>query len=472
MNDKMLWHTCRKEELAKVILVGLQGLSTTRSSFPTPVIDAGKVLIGYSEVDVRNEVPSPALFIVSDSHYFDLFSWLSTYTPDIFPLTQFARVMSETDSRNFREISSITQIHVPQRYDQWASIILGELLAHGGAESEVNAIPFSRAAACFSSAIARTWIVHGTDGAISTATQRLRKISDDNRFARRSISVQNLEPIWDVLANASDFETDANSFDLVSFVIRQAAGFNSLHSNALTRLLDMERFEGLRSESTEDRVVAYQRMLSEVRSLQGGANDPAVNAIVAGAAFLVGRSTSHAFLLRRVSSEYPAANVWFSLIAALAGPRSWDPNWFRAVKGIEKSLRQRFEWNDPALSDVSWLEYFWATTVYDGPQMLESVSRMTAKVFSIEIMPGALCQLRLSGASEDIVSVEKRNNKEVDFGVKSAELSSSVKEILSLARKMEKVLQVEPQKTTNHSTSRSLFEGDPVLSARPVKKKR
>jgi hypothetical protein len=97
---------------------------------------------------------------------------------------------------------------------------------------------------------------------------------------------------------------------------------------------------------------------------------------------------------------------------------------------------------------------------------------MAAKVLTIEIMPGAICQLRLAGAGEDTVEVERKSVKEINHLAQSNELQSTLREIIALAQKVEKSLQFESAPSSESYSTRSLFEGDPVLSSKPPKKKR
>lgn len=471
MNTKMLWYTCKGNELSKLIFGNMSASGEPQYTAESPRAGGGDVVVGYELDDANPRAATPALFVVNDEEYFDLFSWITTYTPEFFPLSQFARVIAESDSRNYRDFA-FSSVETKSDYHQWASIVIGELLAQGGNEGDLNSIPYSRSTACFSMSLARTNLIHATDGATSTAIQRLRKISDDPRFVKRNVSIADLEPVWDILYKFPYNVKAENFLAVIDFVVKAASRMSSGISKSMVRLLDLNNFPGLLSPSAEERVVGYQKLISEIKMLDASPRDAFVNATVAGAAFLVGRSTSHVFLLRRVADVFPAASLWFSLIAGLSGSNSWDPYWTRASKGIEKLLRQRFEWPEPALADLSWIEYSWMHAVFDGPQMFESLARMNAKVLSIEVMPGAICQIRLSGGTDEAHDLDSKKAKFLVASTREKEYESSLKEFLTLARRIERSFSTNKQAGEAVRDSTPQLFDDPQLSSKPPRKRR
>lgn len=472
MKNLFQWYSPNRENLAD-FTVGREGLKKY-------LIKADKQFLGTSASGIAvgltsegfNEA-SAALFVVSDSNYFDLFSWVHTFLPDAFPLSQFARVIFETDARNLRELV-LSEGRGRNRSEQWSSIVLGELLGQGGAENDVASVPFSRAAACYSTAVARTWMLYDSEAAVAIATKRLRKIEGDNRFVRRSVTLHHLDAIWEVLNQLGDSLFGENPEAIVSLVCRAAAELHGGAPSSILRLFSLENFAGLRSTSVEERVVTFQRLVADIKLLDSAGEYPALAAIVAGAVFLVGKGTSHSFLLKRVPDFAPAASAWFGLMAALAGPVVWDSHWHRSCKGIEKIIRQSFEWGEPALADLAWPEYDWMASVFDGRKMFEAVSRTVAKVLSIEVMPGAICQLRLAGSPED-VGESPRNVVEASRSPKKEkELEASLVQFLELAEKIQDKLKLRPGSPVDGTTESqsALFEGDKYLSSKPPRKRR
>lgn len=416
---------------------------------------------------------SAALFVVSDDGYYDLFSWVNTFQADAFPLSQFARVILETDARTLVDQLS-SERRGRKRSEQWSSIVLGELLGQGGAENEVASVPYSRAAACFSTTVARTWMLYDSEGATAIAIKRLRRIEGDSRFVRRSVTLRDLDAIWEALIHLGDSLFSENPEEIVNLVCRAAADVYGAAPSSVVRMLSLENFPGLRSASVEERVVTFQRLVADIKAINTGGEHPALAAVVAGAVFLVGKGTSHAFLIKRLPSIAPAASAWFGLMAALAGPVVWDGHWHRACRGIDKTIRQRFEWQEPALADLAWAEYDWMATVFDGNKAFESVSKTVAKVLSIEVMPGAICQLRLTGSSEDGGDAQRNSVELPRSSKKEMELESSLIQFLELAAKIEGKLKLRFGFPTDDSQAwqPSLFEGDKYLSSKPPRKRK
>lgn len=416
---------------------------------------------------------SVGLFVVSDSDYFDFFSWVNTFSPDSFPLSQFARVILETDARNLRELS-VSERGGKNRSEQWSAIVLGELLGQGGAENDVASMPYSRAAACYSTTVARTWMLHDSEAATLIAIKRLRKLESDSRFARRSVTLRDLDTIWEALNHLGDSLFDESPEEIASLVCRAATELHGTAPSSVLRLLTLQNFPGLRSTSFEERVVTFQRLLAEIKTIDPNGAYPALAAIVAGAVFLVGRGTSHAFLLKRAPLLAPAASAWFGLMAALAGPAAWDSHWHRACRGIEKVIRQSFEWGEPALADLAWPEYDWMATVFDGHKMFEAVSKTVAKVLSIEVMPGAICQLRLAVSSEEGAEPQRNSTETARSSKKEKELESSLVQFLQLAEKIESTLKLRQglHDGGRQDSQETLFDGDKYLSSKPPRKRR
>ncbi len=472
MKSSIKWFAGDKEKLPG-FAIGKDDLKKyyKNSSEKLPSIEKTDLIFGISEDGAGHTYP--ALFVVSDSTYYDIFSWTNTFAPDAFPLSQFARVALETDTKSLKNLLLSCGAN-RNRSEQWSSVILGELLGQGGGDMDVSSVPFSRSAACFSTSIARTWLLYDSEAAVANVTKRLRKIESDKRFVKRGILLNSLESIWEALNQLGDSLYGEKPDAIVDLVCRVADEIYKNAPNSISRKSSLHNFPGLQSSSIEERVVAFQRFSNEINSVDSAGLYPELGAIVAGAVFLVGKGTSHAFLLKRIPGLFPSACAWFGLIATLSGPSTWDTHWLRACKGIEKTLKQGFEWEEPALADLSWAEYDWMASVFDGPHMFETVSRMVAKVLSIEVLPGAICQLRLAGNNEDTGEQLRSGTKGSRSSKKEKELEASVLQFLDLANKIGSRLNLNHGSAWDESDSDqpSLFKGDRILSSKPPKKPR
>lgn len=431
--DGILWHTVPRDIVPEVLLDGRHALRFGRPSF-NPIDLAGlSVAVGYSESRSDSEYNPPCLLVLEERAAAETFSWLKVYAKETSPLSQYARVISGDDWSRFGNSGLFKR---ESREDVWASVLLGEVLAQGEAEIDMAALPLSRAGACFSMAIARATCTLGSDDATRICIERLRKIESDRRFVRRAVTVNDLLPVWTMagshLGNSVSGETavdlvlnTAQSFipDAVALVFDQSP----------MSLLDSS---GFASDSIEERVLAFQNLLVELANARThGRRNAFADVLLAAAAFLVGRSTSHEFLLRRVGKLFPTASVWYGLIAALAGPANWDANWARATKSIERQIQSKFDWSDSAGFDLCWLEYQWMTSTFDSAVVFASFPKLMPRVLAIEVIPGATCQFRLAMGAASESSIRPNESSQYE-----KELQSTLSQFVELAHQAQNLL--------------------------------
>lgn len=410
-------------------------------------LDENLIAVGFAENDRELPYNPPAIIVVGNNGTPEIFSWLKVYAPQTSPLSQFARVISITDWDEFQDSGTSRNV-ITHRGDRWASVVLGEVLAQGEADVELNAIPLSRASACFSTAMARASIVHGHECAIHSCINRLMELEADNRFVRRSVSVKNLLPIWNIMgAKIEDIQHIDVIAELVVESARKLDNENVIASMGLP-LPRLKQYNALQSDSIEDRTIAFKKLAGEI--MLNFADQPYSSyssALLAAAAFLVGRGTTHAFMLRPLAKRLPTVFIWFGLIAALSGPRTWDANWSRATKGIERLLRSKFDWCDPPSTDLCWAEYSWLANTFDGVEVFNELPKMLPKVLSIEVIPGAMCQLRLSSGKEN-GSYEVGQKKNYEAELRNEKLQFTLSQFVNLALNARELLDQQRGKST------------------------
>lgn len=437
MND-IRWQMFKPEALPDVLFGNAPTEKIGNQYIHRVALDENLIAVGFSVNDEKPSYNPPILIVISEKFIPEALSWLKVYAPQTSPLSQLARVISIGDWDTFQD-AGLRKISSQHRTDSWSSIVLGEVLSQGEADVELSATPLSRSYACFSTAVARASIIHGNSDATSSCIERLKKLASDNRFVRRPVSVDDLLPIWKIMFA----RVESNSLDVLSEAILETAKkftLNlSINSGAAPTL---SQYPLLQSNSIEERTITYKKLASEV--MLNFADSPYSiysSALLAVAAFMVGRSTSHAFLLRPLSKRLPTVFAWFGLIAALAGPKSWDTDWSRAAKGIERLLRTKFDWSDPPLSDLCWEEYLWLSHTFEGSGVFNTLPKMLPKVLSVEIIPGALCQLRLTSGNENNRNdIEIRKNLELEQ--RDAALQSTLLQLANITQKTLNLLNV------------------------------
>lgn len=233
---------------------------------------------------------------------------------------------------------------------------------------------------------------------------------------------------------------NANPVEVVEWALARMAGFvttKAVRGNSIAALMGAE--SGLLSDSVEDRVKAFQKLLIRLNAEYGERCDPMPNLLVAAGAFLVGRSTTHVFLLQRVKDKWPVAMAWFGMLAAVGGQEIWDGEWSRVTRGVERVLRIGMD-DRATAADLSWAEYAWLRHVFEGEDAFSDFPKMQSKMLSVEIVPGAVCQLRIaSGSSNQPIDAERAYVSEMEQRIRA--LESVVENFVMLGTQSRKLLE-------------------------------
>lgn len=435
----LTWRVFAREELSDAMFGNKlrSELSSDRPSHSQLGLDAIGVAYAHDRQN-RNYTP-PCMVLLNEKSQAEILSWLRVNTPEAFPLSQFARVLTSADWSAFCE-SEFYKDDAEEfgREDRWASLITGEIVAQGDVEVDLSKLPLSRAASCFSTAVARTHLTFSSKKAYALCIHRLTSLELDQRFVRRHVSVKDLEPIWAIVERAGlqTFEFK-DAIDLIFDALRWDSRSDSL-------LNYFSSAKGLYSGSIEERVVAFNALLEALKNqpteIQRSA---ACSSILAVAAFLVGRSTSHEFLIRRNLEVFPFGPIWFGLLAGLVGSAHWDATWARAAKGVERQLRSKFRWEESAGFDICWAEYSWYAGTFED-RTFSGIPKLVQRVLSVEVVPGASCQLRLAAGQSSAATETRDRSVPADVsGGTSKEMLAIFNQLIKLAAKAEALTREE-----------------------------
>jgi hypothetical protein len=434
------WFAANKAELPGLLLGRDLQLQTSSSELERCLRDEG-VAVAFAEYDIeRTGYARPHFVVCADRVIADTLAWMKAFAADMSPMSQFAQVISESDWRLFFQAKDwspqLDPSDVSSQTDRWASVIVGELLAQGDSSSEPKSIQLSHAALCFTSTFARAHLFHGGRECDDVCVDRMLALDDDPHFAKRHTSVRLLAPIWSLFSGR--FPSKCEVFELVELFLARAFELLSFQSqNHIPSILGGE--SGLYSDSVEDRVKAFHRLLTRLNAEYADARDPMPNVLAATGAFLVGRGTSHSFLLRRVANKWPMATVWFGLLGAFGGPSVWDVEWMRAVKGVEKVLCSGLTGPLVSSADLSWIEYMWLRGLHEGQEVFGGFPKVSAKMLAVDVVPGVMCQLRLAGGnSVPQVDPERRMLNQMRERIR--ELEGAVENFVELAAQSRRIL--------------------------------
>lgn len=441
MNNVLFWKSFQKDQIPG-LLMGLTQEPQVVSASTEP--NYYLVNAGFSDTN-----DSSCILKINDNDATDFFSWVNTYASAVFPVSQTKRILVESDYAllKLERTKEVTQTSS----DRWSSIILGEILAQGDESKDIEEIPISRHNACFSTTYARTLLTYATTQASKDCIIRLKILERDNRFITRQITLEEIIPCWRYLDQSEDrpsYESIAYEFGTKVFSDAKNDIYASLAKFYLPKMLD---------SSIEKRVIAFNSLVIDTTD-HLYPNRASIAALLGAAAFLVGRSTSHIALLRKAAKSYPSAFLWFGTLAALVGPESWDTKWARAVRSIDRFVGDAFNVTDPVSADLCWAEYQWLSLSDDRPNTYNDIPKLYSRLLSIEVLPGANCQLRLSSEfplkSTNITSGSETYTEE-HVTPKALNIEQSVDDLISLAIKLK--TQIQNSSYVNQQPQKTLF---------------
>jgi hypothetical protein len=457
------WYALHRESVPGVLL-GTEAITEPAGhTSQAPVDQSADLMVGITAASPQVSA-TPCVALVADGHVGDLFAWLHTYSNESFPISQFCRI--ETTGR-WNSLLKLDGLDIDFQSAAWASAIAGEMLANAEQSIEPKAVPLSWAAGCFSYTMARTFRVAGRQMEASRdVAARLRVIESDSRFARRKVSVDMLSSVWAIAASQVRNDND-DVHDVVAAVLSALD-----REGELGRLRDNDK---LMSSSAEQRIHGYDEFVDGVLASQQRLSRPknaGVGAFLAGAALIAGGGTSHVDLLKPYIDDHPDSLPWFGLLAGLAGPRVWDSDWLRLVKGIERQIRGGFQLTDPLQSDLCWVEFDWLRQLSKSPSVFIDLPKYHNRLLTVEIFPGATYQARLVGPTSDGRGPAKQEPKAeptlaYPMGDRLAEPNIDSSDALAQLSAVSRQLQVLVDRLTD-GTSVLLTSGQRALFEDPV----
>lgn len=409
---KIKWYSVSKDMLPMVLLTSKLPSNIEGSNVAHPNSNLENITLGYYDnVYSSGGYNPPAIISLPVEKSAEILAWLKTYAPETYPLSQFARVIKPLELKIYEVSIKSSKRKNDFKFQRWSSLILGEILAQGESDITIDSLPLSRSQATYTHSIARVLMCHNSEDINKLCLERLLCLEADKSFVSRPLKVESLAHIWSCVDYHWDYKSDIeNILDV----------FKNAFPEEKLGIFDDVTTKELLSDSIEARVLAFRKISNAEINKELSNNDSGAMKI-AMAAFLVGKGTSHIFLLKTMSGRFPSVYAWFGLIAGIVGPTCWEIDWARAIKGIEKGLRVGLNWSEPSQSDISWSEYEWISETFRNNSPFVELPKLLPRVLSIEILPGSICQLRLS--------IERDNSK-----IKHDNENSMLNEINSLKK--------------------------------------
>jgi hypothetical protein len=104
------------------------------------------------------------------------------------------------------------------------------------------------------------------------------------------------------------------------------------------------------------------------------------------------------------------------------------------TKGIERQVRTGFDWADVTGFDLCWVEYDWISKIFSGGDVFATLPKLTHRTLSIEVIPGATCQFRLSAAAGAAGDADQRSA--VTPSLREQELQAALSQFVALASRL------------------------------------
>lgn len=359
----------------------------------------------------------PCLLLVSEEKISDIFSWAHTYSQKIFPFSQFCRIMTFDDFDRLSRSSDKMAISTISSISQsWASVVLGEFLSQTEGQFDLPGIPYASVNSCYSQVMANIASTFESESLFDLAGKRLLQIEIQQKLGMRPVSINVLNGVWTLL-----LRLQGSRFNMTNIASVTEGNLSSVHMEPLFKedvnisMLIRSKFQDLFSDSIEARVVAHAQLCRHAHLETDSSLDITTAAqLIALGVILVGRGTSHHFMLKEQSKKYPGAYIWFSLFAGLLGPNYWDESWSVSVRGIQKYGHTSPHILSHISADICWREYDWMSKTFTGIREFLSIQRQSPRLLNIEIFPGSVFQLRLSDGNAGNAPLSRESNENRD----------------------------------------------------------
>ncbi|HCY16913.1 MAG: hypothetical protein A2Z93_04980 [Curvibacter sp. GWA2_64_110] len=325
--------------------------------------------------------------------------WIATYAPEVFPITQAVRLLSLED---YQISTEFVARHKELNEDFiWSSVILGEMASQGQRPSSVDKMPVSRALGCFSYPMARTSMLYGgSERATEMLRQRLSVIENDMLFSKKAISVETLQPIWSLAEGGGQRPSEIADVVHVIMSALDPAGPRGIISDLELLKIDVRKMS---SGPIEQRVLEFEN--ASLKLVQEASSSKQLRSrapmYLAAFAFWVGQGTTHISLLEDFENTFPSIYAWTGLFAGLGGPTCWDSRWMRACTAVDRMIRAPFSLTDPPAVDLGWIEYQLIRDQNRPTEWVKELVKLTPRALTVEVLPGASCQMRLTEPDRD-----------------------------------------------------------------------
>lgn len=406
--------TLSRNELAtSLVHIGTQSLEpTSLSKLAHASIPSRGAIVGRWRVEPGD--PLPEILVIRDEDLADTLAWLNSFFAQLSPVTQWCRVLTQTQVREVATRSS--EVTLNNRLAAWVGAILAECSVQSDGAVNLKEVPGSAALSTASFAAGRAVALLGDAAALADVARRHDELSSRLREGNRRVPAAALVALWNVIGGVAPFTRNSpDAAALVPFDRVLGLAFGSPEPVETADLIQQvaleatdhfelpELSECARGPQVE-RLRALDRLVSRLLS---GPKTAAIEALIGLAASFIEPGTAVLpDMLRKYAVPFPIAPIW---LGAFAG--AWSPS--RVIieqqglgRLITKALLAPSDLEGRPSSDIAYDELVRWLAPGRPNQRLE-VRAMSARSLMVEISPGVSCAFA-QGRGEPIPATQPR----------------------------------------------------------------
>jgi len=404
--------------------------------------------------------PFAEVLIVRDNDFVDTVSWLNAFFAPLSPISQWCRILRVSQASQIARRSHTVGLN--RMLGAWIGAVLAECSVQAGGIQNLKEVLGSAAASCATFAGGRASSVWGDDADLVEIASRHDELTSLLRDGIRPIKASSLVPLWSVLNGYVETKSYSDQKSLGPFVDIFAditAQVDRLETAELIARISMQAgnvFNLLELTScAQGPQVERVRALDKLgQRLSDGPQSPAIDALLGlGASFVDPGAAISSELLRRYERQLPLAPIWQGAFAGAFLP-------FRVMTdqgGLGRLIAKAFLAPDDLqcrpICDISFEEL--VRRVTPGRSFKLDFRGMSARILSVELMPGITCNFAQSRAEASSTATTRNDahrpsaNSErfkIDNNRSQQDINSVLNSILQRVERLE-------EREANHQSS-------------------
>jgi hypothetical protein len=395
--------------------------------------------------------PFPDFLIVRDDDFKDTFSWLSSYFSGVAPITQWCRVLRQSDLKDLSRFSA--RPTVGTRLGAWVGAVLAECSAQAHHNINLKDLPGTAALTSGTFAAARAVAIRGEDTDLTELARRHEELNTRLREGGRPVVASVLLPIWHTIQNKyfSKVDMDRRALEPIAAIIDRATSRKEIDSEFTQETVqnaasyfDLPELAGCARGPQLDRLKSLDNVARQLGSATGS---PAVQALLGFGASLIDPGASVLpELLRKYLGTFPLAPIWLGVFAGVWAPIRVFSDHSGLGRIVAKSILAESDLRSKPSCDIAFEE----VSRWLGPNSTLanfSIRGMAARSINVELVYGVTSpfaigrveQHRVEASSSSAVTRDAQEAARLRQPPPATQNSQTTAKFESLARRIEQV---------------------------------